>query len=87
MSDAHDIAARAYVLPPLKYPDADWANFPDDHPAVREAVGIAYLLRRAAADATRAEREACAKLVLSDEGEGDIDFIAKLIRARGTGGA
>ncbi len=62
--DAHDIAARAYVLPPLKYPDADWDNFPDDHPAAREAWCLAALLRRAAADAAKAEREAITQIIM-----------------------
>jgi hypothetical protein len=91
--DAHDIAARAYVLPPLKYPDADWANFPDDHPAVREAWCLADLLRRAAADAAKAEREACAKLVCDHETRrfgAPVMSCCKAkeaIEARGTGGA
>jgi len=33
--------------------------------------------------AVEQEREACAQLCTSDEGQGDIDYIAMLIRARG----
>ncbi len=41
------------------------------------------IIAQAIATARDEERAACAKLVLSDEGSGDIDFIAQLIRARG----
>ncbi len=91
--DAHDIAARAYVLPPLKYPNADWANFPDDHPAMREAVALAYMLRRAAADGAKAERAGCLAAVdeVDDFSNTDIRYALgeaqARIRARGTGGA
>lgn len=40
-------------------------------------------MRKVYAKGAADEREACAKLVTSDKGEGDIDFIAALIRARG----
>ena len=98
--DAHDEAARAalpclcdaaYVARGLIAPDCPQCQFADD---------VAAALRRAAADAAKAEREECAQAVYDtevvrigsgfmqgDDAQASLNAAEKAIRARGTGGA